>query len=600
MAQSGEIVSRPALWPWWVLAAMLVLEACLCARYIRRQVQPLPPWGWDQAAYLTRSYHIHQAMRDQGLLPALNQAVREYSPFGVLQPIAAALVHRLIGGPSRLGALAINLLAFVLLQVVLAWFLLWRTRRWTIALFGVGLLLTAGTTHLVYGGLLDFRFDFPVMCLYGVFLCLVLRSDCFARPRWAIAAGAAGAFVVLFRFFSGVYLGGMAVCFALAQCGQWWRGRTRPEARRWARQRLLGLLLAMLTTLLVALPMARFQVQPFWNYYVANHWLGGDRDIRKKEFGVETFWPAVTFYGRSLCKDHTGILFLTLGLGTALACLAPCWARRRADLDEPPRSASRAALGVLALALGVPLLLLTVSPSKSPIVGNIAVPPLLLLLLLPVIRLADCRPPGDALMSRLFAVLAGTALVCGGGVLGRTLTRPFVQEYLSPTDREQVNALYDAVDRAVRTGRFTSPVMGTDVMQDIFHPLTIDATLCERTGSLHGLSASLGDTVLPITEAEALARTRRSDLVLLTDAREAGVAVYPFHGCMTKIRPRLREVCDREFLFLGEFIIQGQSRRLYARRTPYLQPLAAAPAARPAGSRAPGSAGPTTASRHGR
>jgi 4-amino-4-deoxy-L-arabinose transferase-like glycosyltransferase len=543
---------------------LLLLEGGLYRQYVLREVAPLPPIGGDQTVYLLKSYRIHQSFHEQGLFLGLVKAFQEPSPNGLLHPIAAALGYFLLG-PSRLSALTVNFLAFALFEVVLAYYLLWRTRRWAVVFLGLGLLLTAATINQRLGGLLDFRFDFPVMCLYGVFLCLVLRSRIFLLRKWAVAAAAAAAALVLYRFFTGAYLAGMAFLFAL-WCGwQWLRLRSSPESRQQARQRSTGLVLVVLIVAVLCLPVVILQFRPLWDYYGVNHLLGGDRDIRAREFGVETTWAALTFYPRSLYQQHTGHLFVALGVAALLACLVlGLW--RRNSTTRPERSDQRASAVCLTLALLVPLLLLTLGVSKSPVVGGIFVPPLLCLVLLPAIGLADRLPGSADLSSRLFGGLAGVALACGVATLLAAQVRPHVPECPDPQGK-QLLALYNAIDHSIEEHGLTSPVLGADMINGFLCGPAVDVTLFEHSGQFRNIGHSISTTVMAVNEADVLAQARQSDFVIVTDIPEVsgGGFDYPFHDSMIKIRPRLREMCDREFLFLGEFQIMGAPRRLYER-----------------------------------
>src|SRR5262249_55260118 len=134
-------------------------------------------------------------------------------------------------GASRLSALTLNFIHFALLQVALAWVLLWLSKRWSVALFAVGLLLTAGAPFWWVGGLMDFRIDFMAMSLFGVFACLLLRSGVCASRGWSLAAGALAGLCVLTRFLTMLYFTALFGILFVAFAARWWFGRgRRPES----------------------------------------------------------------------------------------------------------------------------------------------------------------------------------------------------------------------------------------------------------------------------------------------------------------------------------------------------------------------------------
>src|SRR5262249_15143982 len=143
----------------------------------------------DQAAYLSFSYQTHEALLDRGLGKGLGIGLGMPSPNGLLLHVQAAVLY-LFFGASRLTALGLNFAYFAAFQVVLCATAYWLTRRWGVALFALGLLLAARSPHYLAGGLADFRIDSVAFSLYGILLCVVVRSGGFTAWPWALAAGA--------------------------------------------------------------------------------------------------------------------------------------------------------------------------------------------------------------------------------------------------------------------------------------------------------------------------------------------------------------------------------------------------------------------------
>src|SRR5262249_36123381 len=153
----------------------------------------------------------------QGLLPGLWYGLNMLLPQGVMIQVQGSLLFLLLG-PSRLSALTLNFIYFALLQCVLAATLRWLSGRWSLALLGVGLLLSAKTPFFWAGGLMDFRIDFISFCLFGIFMCVVLRSRMFVSRRWSLVVGLVGANMALFRFLTLAYLGGILGLLFLFLC----------------------------------------------------------------------------------------------------------------------------------------------------------------------------------------------------------------------------------------------------------------------------------------------------------------------------------------------------------------------------------------------
>src|SRR5262249_30903394 len=150
----------------------------------------------------------------------------------------------LVLGPTRLSALTVNFCYFALLQGVLAGTVSWLSRRWSLALAALGLLLACGTLYYPSGGLFDFRLDFAAFCLYGVVVGLALRSGLFLSRRWSLAVGAATGVLLLTRHLTAPYAGVVFVGFFLFLCARWYLRRHDPRVRAAVLRRLGGLALA--------------------------------------------------------------------------------------------------------------------------------------------------------------------------------------------------------------------------------------------------------------------------------------------------------------------------------------------------------------------
>src|SRR5262245_58593549 len=155
-AAAQEQPADRAAWSAFGLGALVQLAAWIA--YAEARVVPHYPGGHDQAATLARAYSSYQRLLDFGLLPGFLANLRLPSANGSLLADAAALWFLFVG-PSRLGALSLNFLAFLGLQAAVFATTLRATRRRSLAAAAVGLLVAAETAYLTYGGLFDFRAD---------------------------------------------------------------------------------------------------------------------------------------------------------------------------------------------------------------------------------------------------------------------------------------------------------------------------------------------------------------------------------------------------------------------------------------------------------
>jgi hypothetical protein len=586
------------------VALALVLQYFLFRTYALREVVWAYPAAHDQTYYLTISYDTYEHILNEGILGGLNYSIHLRPPTGMFYHLQAALLYLFLG-PSRLTALTLNFLYFVLLQVVLIATARRLSGRWSTALLAWGLLLSSHSAFSWAGGLMDFRIDFSAACLFGTLICLALRSGLFASRRWSIVVGLAGAYLVLFRFLTLVYLSGVllifAVCLALHL---WWERDTL--RRHLDRRRLGNLCIAVAIALVIAFPGFYFHRSALMGYYIDGHITGKESAIRLLTDGHE-----LLYYPRSLAQEHTGSAFLKLALLSVLAAgllgtrtsdgearhprwriaftvaLAACsifvindprWGgtwfwlggsaaaavalgaaawRHRAESGNPLLPGAASSL-FLALLLGVPIAALTLDLHRSQVVGNVLVSPLLWLAVLPAVvwgsRTAAVRDSVGWTTLGVVAILTGAFTHLGyySGHWQMTARR---------ADNERLLDLHDAVARTVTANGIAHPIFSLTSNPDHLPHRISQVLMYERHGVARTFFPKLGG-FYDCSEKEAHEAMNGSDFIILAHPENS---VTPFEQAMTALLPKLRTYCDEHFVLLGTYRIFGDDVRLYTR-----------------------------------
>jgi hypothetical protein len=539
---------------WLALGVLLLLQWALFHQFVHREIVGRYPAANDQAVYLNLSYHLYNDMLTYGPLPALWQAVCRPIPNGLLLHLQAAVLF-LVTGPGREAALSLPFCYFALFQCALAYTLWWLTGRWTAALFGVGLLLSARTIAAPAGGLFDFRIDFLACCEFGIFLCLVVRSEGFRLRRWSLLAGAAACLLGLTRFLTCVYLAGIlgALLAALAVLA-WWR---RDAC---ARQRLVNLSLVCLLLAAALGPVLGHQAHRMWQYYT--HAPGGDLSLRLQEAGIATAADSLLYYPESLLGRHTGIPFLVLGLAS-LGVLFVATRFGRAHGGSVRVATAGWSAGVVVLALAVPLAILTCNPSKSPVVGSILVPPLAWALLLPLARLWPLLPPRA--VPWLPRGLALAAVGCGLCVYAGELCAR-LPEGSAQVDGTQIAALQDTLIREAQQRHFTRPLVCTDVINDYLWADALNVVSAERFGRVADFGQAPNTWVMQeptATQLQAMAKASQF-VIVSTDVLPAACCFIPYNRHLDELRPVLRAWCEQHLRLLGSYTMADRQLLLYA------------------------------------
>jgi hypothetical protein len=211
----------------------------------------------------------------------------------------------------------------------------------------------------------------------------------------------------------------------------------------------------------------------------------------------------------------------------------------------------------------VPFAVLTAGTSKSPVVGSILVPPLLLLALLPVLSVARSGTPAA---SRALLGLAVVAVACGAYVQVRN-ARHRGRARPSP-ECEAALAIHDEMITRCRALGRHDIVLSVDTVNDLLTCQAFGVVAFERHGAALDVSQALGGSILETAPERALACLGPSDFVVVTDGCLPEVSAYPFTHTMQLARPRLIERCERELLLVKEVPVASGRIRLYARRQP--------------------------------
>jgi hypothetical protein len=560
-------------WGWLVVGGLLLVEYGLFREYAQREVVWAYPTGWDQVAYLMPSYETYERILQHGLRDGLAYGLGLPTAKGPMMHVQAGLLY-LVLGPSRLSALTLNFLYFALLQCALVGTAHWYSGRWGVALFALGLLLAAQAPLDPAGGLMDFRIDFIACCLFGIFMCAVLRSRLFASRGWSVAAGGAAALLVLFRSLTALYLAGILGTLFLSLCAGLYLYRPDAVARQHLRQRLGGLAIAGLVLGLLTVP-AVWRNRVAIRAYYLGHLKNGESNERSAQFGVHDTADRLLFYPRSVLRDHAGKTFLVLGgLALTTALVVGRFRRAAEPGGGPPREPEAgAAAGFAAACLLVPVLVLTLYESPSPVVGNIVVPALVWLAVVLTVWLARMRVAGrdGRVRKGWVAGLAALTLLTGFSAYADSLSRGGTLSR-ARSDVEQVLQLYDEVARYSQEHVVDSPVIACNDLHEALGATIAPVVIFERHHTVLPVRGSLPCGIGPVTEGEAIAALRGSDFAIMNAGplperaeRQAPPYTYPFVNAMAGLRPQMLAECEREFIPLRRFRLFGDEVILYGR-----------------------------------
>jgi len=588
-AQVAVELRRP-LWTtnrivWCAIFVLLLAQWGLFRQFALREVVWSYPSDYDQLAYLEQSYQTYERILEHGLVLGLEEGMGlrlghlRMNAAGATLHLQAAVLYLLLG-PSRMSALTLNFLYFALLQCVLVATVRWLTGRWSVALLALGLLLTTRTAFFYAGGLFDFRLDFIVLCLLGICICLAIRSNLFASWRWSAVTGLALADLGTFRFVTLAHLAGIAAAFLLFLAILWLAVRSDPSRRRKVERQMIGCAIAGGILLLVAAPVLWHHRQAIHDYYYIGHVTGSEKQIRAEAAGTTTTWASAKYYPTSLVWDHAGVRYFKL-CGIILAILAAAaaarWAlgsvRRRAEgflaeFDFP------AAAFFLACCILIPLAVLERDQAKSPVVANVAVVPLVWVMVLAATGLAGGRRGIDWIGRWGLIAAAAVALWTAAGAQFDHYARRTPMS-LNRDGIERLLAMYDQMAEQCRAMGWVTPAVAADcIAADYLAHKNLSVLAYERHGYVIDAGQSLGQ-LQEYSTPELFERLRRSDFVVLSHGTgPPPYYEYPFDRQMRQMHPQLVEWCDENMVALQSLHVFDRDVTLYMRPAVQLQAAA--------------------------
>lgn len=553
---------------WLAMAGLVLLEWILFRRFLLREVVWAYPPDFDQAAYLRQAYELYERIRTAGVWQGITH--QPDAPQGAFLQLQAALLFDLLGHASRFIALSLNFFYFALFQIALFGTLRWLAKRWSVAFLSVGLLMMACTTFNTAGGIYDFRMDFTALCLYGTFLCCVIRSGVFAQWGWSLVAGLCGALLVCFRFITATYLIGLLAIIAMLAMISAARGQG--VQKRDALRQLRGTLIAGLALALLAGPVLWSRRAAIHDYYVVNHVTGAEKEVRAAETGTTQLFNALIYYPTSLRREHAGNVFLGAAVFALLIGAAVAFRCKRKPGEVADDSEfGNYPLGLASLFVGVslllPLAILTSDISKSPVVGGILVSPLLWLVMLGFVGLTKTCRRVQFPQSREIALAVLAAMMIGLGITVQA--RSYAHIRLMRDHRrgvQNIAALSDLIAEKSNSRGWRDVAIFNDTVADYLNVQNVEILAYER----HGYILKAGDqfgSLLEIPEAQVFKRLRESHFAILTRRIYPPPPYdYPIDLELDRLHPQLEAICRHEMALIAHYRIFDRNIDLYMRR----------------------------------
>jgi hypothetical protein len=546
--------------------------------YYHREIAWNVPINSDQAMYLRNSYDVEQAVKDGGIaaLPASMKKLITISANGFGLP-ADGLIFSFFEDGARLSRLHVNLVAMLILELSAFYTISYLTSSPIWGWASLGLILAQNVAWFWAGGMFDFRPDFVAYCVYGIWICAVLRSEVCLKRGWSLVSAAAVFFLVINRYVAMVYATGVVLSLAAILLILYRRNIGKPEEADPIRARLINLTLASALASALISPFMWMARKAIHDYYIVGH-LGEEKLIRMHEAGVYTLSQFLKFYPVNIyATDLQKFFFLVCGVLFIVAVCARLISRWTSD-HSPTNPTGNNALAFLRfriifllLSIAIPLAALTADYSKSGVVGSIVCVPIAILL----VYLASLVCGQFRSRAAQITMGCGALVVLCMGV-GKVAdeTRTHTTEY---RHRDDVLRLVDAAQWVTWTANdrgWREPHVSFDVISGFLCTGILSCEAFEHGGHTVPYQTKLGGDIRSIDKSHAIDSLIDSDFVFLTNKPKFGP--YPFYDSMRAMEPEVDTWVQSHFVKGRELDFDGSHVTIYVRPSPATRPIDAA------------------------
>jgi hypothetical protein len=560
------------------LSLLFAAEALVFYVQMADQIAPFFPKNFDQTSYINYTYWLFEAIRNHGWVSVLSEIAHPSTPSGTALIVQGAVIA-FLGGPNRTALASLNLIYFIILQLVVFQAIRVRTRSIYLALVAIALLLSMPTIFNSAGGIFDFRMDFGAFCLYGIWTCLIAWSRCLAQTRMTAVLTAVAVLLIATRSFTVIYIGIVLIGLLIHSLVDIRRTANRASRDR-AVHRARNIIWSGAFVIIATFPLLFAARQQLYEKYVVGHFLNEEKYIRAEEVDVHSIADHILFYPKSILTNHIGqpALWLTLAIVSLTIAGAP-WARS----GQPRQIANRLyhylnEFIALGLAIIVPIALLTIDIAKSAVVGGIATVPILLAAILaigaicpwlsdapPCAKLPDqCRPVSRAIKVS-FPVMARVGIFIFS--FSAFLTNASVRQHEMPrSDLEEVRSINELIASAAIKNGSREFTMSIDRVVDYLNIGTVALAAYEHYRQrLNFRRGMLGDDIVATPREDALGLVEDSDVFVLTDPARGRESPYPMNVEIQKYWNDLRLYALQNMVTLGSREISGISHQVFAK-----------------------------------
>lgn len=519
-----------------ILLGLLILlqEGCFY-HLIHYNIAPFYPANFDQATMAQYSYLFSHRSSQLGWYYALLSL-----PFFAKGPLFVLFSGTLNYwfGNTRFVLLSVNIVSFYVLQITAAYVTYYFTKRIGWVLMTLAALLLAHTTYYFAGGITDFRLDFFAACWFGIWLLLMVRSDMLLHKGWAFFTILATIILLGSRIITFTYWFGICGCMLLTFFGMWMATKSPTYRTLFWRWLAYGLLIC---ALMITMLLKNFDYLK--QYYIVGHMTGQEKYIREAVAGVKNWWDVLRYYPYSLLSEHLD-WEVTILLMAPIAACSVLWFLFHNKRHPETSPFQWQHFCFLIASCVVPLIILTLDTSKSPVVADVLVVPIIILFIFFCYHMLQ-RINLNTLFSPIILVFSIIVLYHGCRYVYKN-----THVAIDPTQQEinhQISNLYEQVDQTIQQQHLTKITVSSYPVLDYLYGSSLTTFLAEKNKWAYLTQSSLGLQVTALPLNTILEYLSQSNLLLWQISGRLPYPNYPQDQSIAKHQKQILAYIHQHF-----------------------------------------------------
>ncbi|MDR3491481.1 MAG: hypothetical protein P4M12_05465 [Gammaproteobacteria bacterium] len=546
----------------WIFFVFIALGEFFCFRYaFIHTVQNTYPAAFDQTSYLSFFYVVYENVKQQGFISGILNSPPLAT--GIFFPIQAILYFSVFGA-SRFSAMLINFTYFMILQLCCIKLISTLSNKKYFAYLFLAILFLMNVPSFRVGGILDMRMDFIAFCVYGIFLCSVIKSSYFLNRKWTFITVLAAGLLILLRTLTLVYVVGLSVSlFAYLLIKKWSLQRNKQSCQQ-INNRLVNLIIFCFFIGLITLPFIWLNRVTLYNYYVIGHILGSEKYIRAAQEGITNMLSACWFYPRMLLFKQIGISVLSICLFFSVIYSYFYITTRKINLSD---SEDYAKWGIgffyILFSILIPLAALTSDINKSPVVASIMVIPFIWLVFWYWLYV-DSKLQLSKQIIRILNVSAIILLALG--IINQVNQYHHGLSKNQKKDLAVISTMYLDIGNYVVSKQWENTPIAFDQIRDYLTSNGIVIIYYETNGKLLNINTEkLGGSIFAIDKQGAINSLNNSKVLVVNLNGYPDKSFFPFDQSIESLRPTILQYANQHFNKLGDYPFMDSVYRVYVK-----------------------------------